>query len=677
MHSDQEQGGSFEEREDYYFVGRGRELDRFGRFLAGQPENRTLWHVSGTGGMGKTTLLAAFRRMADRAGASFLLVDSRDFPHREDEICRAILALLGVAPDELPGQGSGAAAWLDACIGALREQAKIRRVVLAFDTFEELTGIETWLRERLFARLSDRVLLIAAGRLQLGGAWAASPAWRERTLRISLDAFTREEAAAYALRCGLSGGEEAERVWRASLGHPLAMSLATAHRTGVAAGYQSPDGRSWLHEMADVWLKEAADAELRVLVEAASLPNRFDGSLLAAALGVPEVCSNAFDRLIRLSFIRKAEQGWVMHDIMRDAVSSYLRERAPDRCRTLSARLACCFADRILASAGTRNAVCEVGELYQFVGGEAIAAYYRGASALSLWEQVNSETVNEAEHYVRMQAASPSRTVSLAAIDPESRQEVRASFSEALPKASLQGVDPRAWYDMDNRCLFLLRGDNREVAGLAAIIPIHAGTLAFMEQDPFSAPYMATLSVAVRRSMATLPDDPVGWFIRAIDYRDWTDERNQNQIFSLLFSYVCSGRLLLASPPPIDSFMDAHERMGFEAVAGSEHGCYENFPAPMLILDTRGTQLAHLLSQLLRRQGIAWRQAEEASASEEWATNLSAREREAARLAAAGLSNAEIAMQLYISEVTVKKHLSAAYDKLGIRRRSQLAARLG
>jgi DNA-binding NarL/FixJ family response regulator len=52
-------------------------------------------------------------------------------------------------------------------------------------------------------------------------------------------------------------------------------------------------------------------------------------------------------------------------------------------------------------------------------------------------------------------------------------------------------------------------------------------------------------------------------------------------------------------------------------------------------------------------------------------------ERRVAELAAAGLSNKQIAERLYLSVGTVEVQLSRAYAKLGVRSRAQLPRRLG
>ena len=53
---------------------------------------------------------------------------------------------------------------------------------------------------------------------------------------------------------------------------------------------------------------------------------------------------------------------------------------------------------------------------------------------------------------------------------------------------------------------------------------------------------------------------------------------------------------------------------------------------------------------------------------------LTTRQREVLRLAVLGRGNAEIARLLYLSESTVKAHLSAAFAKLGVRSRSEASA---
>lgn len=57
------------------------------------------------------------------------------------------------------------------------------------------------------------------------------------------------------------------------------------------------------------------------------------------------------------------------------------------------------------------------------------------------------------------------------------------------------------------------------------------------------------------------------------------------------------------------------------------------------------------------------------------ADNLTPREKEAARIAASGQSNKEVAARMGLSVATVEQYLHRAFDKLGVERRSELTYR--
>jgi len=83
-----------------------------------------------------------------------------------------------------------------------------------------------------------------------------------------------------------------------------------------------------------------------------------------------------------------------------------------------------------------------------------------------------------------------------------------------------------------------------------------------------------------------------------------------------------------------------------------------------------------IAEQRLRALGVrTWRRGPSSSDADPL-SELTEREREVARLVAAGASNPEIAKVLFLSRKTVERHVSNALAKLGVRNRTELAARL-
>jgi DNA-binding CsgD family transcriptional regulator len=79
--------------------------------------------------------------------------------------------------------------------------------------------------------------------------------------------------------------------------------------------------------------------------------------------------------------------------------------------------------------------------------------------------------------------------------------------------------------------------------------------------------------------------------------------------------------------------------------------------------------LAPNLAQLYRRAAVR-------RATAAWPGGLTAREREVLRLVADGRTNREVARSLWISPLTVRRHLENTFEKLGVRSRAAAVARV-
>ena len=118
------------------------------------------------------------------------------------------------------------------------------------------------------------------------------------------------------------------------------------------------------------------------------------------------------------------------------------------------------------------------------------------------------------------------------------------------------------------------------------------------------------------------------------------------------------------------------------ALAAGAAGCCNSQAAPdvlrqvALVVGNGGLWIGQsLLQQLMAGTTQALAQKLQ-PIGDDWSALLSEREGQVARLVAGGSSNKEIAQHLEITERTVKAHLTAIFEKLGVRDRLQLSLRV-
>ena len=125
------------------------------------------------------------------------------------------------------------------------------------------------------------------------------------------------------------------------------------------------------------------------------------------------------------------------------------------------------------------------------------------------------------------------------------------------------------------------------------------------------------------------------------------------------------------------------EAQALQALALGAAGCCNSRAAPAVLQQVAAvvgngglwvgrSLLRKLVGATARRLGQLPAEGE----NDDWAALLSEREVQVSRLVANGASNKEIADRLAITERTVKAHLTAVFEKLGVRDRLQLSLRV-
>lgn len=676
MHDDKVKVGGSEERisvqidqlEQHYLVGRDTEIQYFLQQMIDGGQQGRILNLYGTGGVGKSYLIDEFRRRVVNVNAAFLLMDSRGFSHTPQDFCTQLLRMLGY-PMEMLQQITEPQALLELCHDILREKALTQKLVLALDTFEEMGDMEHWLREALLPQMYPEILIIIAGRFPLQGIWLSSPAWRHWIHRMPLGELDYLSVKQYLERSGISRESMIKQIWVKTRGHPLTLSLIVS--TTMIQNIQNlelVDEVEVFEHIVSIWLKEVPDDNLRELVETVAVIRHFNQEVLSYVLD-RQVKTDLFQRLVGLSFIRRVDRGWILHDLMRDAIGYELRLRQPEHYDWIWKRCIMYYYSRMTNQSKRKTIAWEAVEWYYYIGDHVVRNFCFQKSTPHLMEPLNSSNWAEAEQYLENRYINL-KEVCIPLQNLDTGEIFEYMVSKEVGLYPIKHIHLQELYELDRGIVKLMRDQQGAICGLTAIIPIHTGTLDYLLTHPLSSAYFQSLPDHKLKELRVPNEHIAGYFVKSIDVMDFEDVAIRTTAgLALISLLISSGYVVTTGPPELSFLKEFHLSLGCEQVKNVAHYDYDiNTPTPYYILDTRGSKLQDYLNKMIASFGLL----DQCKQPDDGMSMLSEREKEVVGLLVNGYTNQEIAADLYITEVTVKKHLTAVFRKLNVRNRTQL-----
>jgi DNA-binding winged helix-turn-helix (wHTH) protein len=296
------------------FVGREAEIEKFRAALAADEPPFVALHISGTGGVGKTTLLQEFARVAVENGRFVVRIDGRNTEPSAEGFLVALSQALGLE---------------QASLSAAIERWPAGGVLLV-DTYERLGPLDDWLRHTLLPQLPARSLVVIAGRNEPATAWRTDVAWAALTRISPLGNLDPDESRTYLSKCGVPPLHHDEAL-AFTRGHPLALSLMAdvMTRADRPAPTRLDSESEVVRLLLETFVREVPSREHRLALHTCVTAWVTTEPLLAAVLDRSDA-HDLFEWLGELSFIEHGPYGLFPHDLARDVVYMDFRWRDPD-----------------------------------------------------------------------------------------------------------------------------------------------------------------------------------------------------------------------------------------------------------------------------------------------------------------------------------------------------------
>jgi DNA-binding winged helix-turn-helix (wHTH) protein len=318
------------------FVGRDGEIELFRSALLADEPPFVVMHVTGPGGIGKTTLLQELARVAEEAGRPVVRIDGRNI---EPSAAGVAIALSRSHRSDAADVRSAVDAWP---AGG----------VLLVDTFELLAPVDEWLRSTLLPQLPARSLVVIAGRNEPAPQWRTDVAWAALTRIVPLGNLTAHESRTYLTRCGVAP-EQYDEALAFTRGHPLALSIIAdvLTRGDRLAASRLDNEPEVVRLLLQTFVRDVPSRDHRLALHTCVTAWATTEPLLAAVLERTDA-HDMFEWLAQLPFVEHGPYGLFPHDLARDVVYMDFRWRDPDAAFRVTERVLAYLYERFERTSG-------------------------------------------------------------------------------------------------------------------------------------------------------------------------------------------------------------------------------------------------------------------------------------------------------------------------------------
>jgi DNA-binding CsgD family transcriptional regulator len=614
-------------------IGRAQERARLTELLA--PDGPAAVFVHGPGGIGKTTLVTGTLASLP---LKTITLDGRQMEPTVAGALTAFGATLG-GPTPL----SAAA--------AVHQIAEAGVDVLVIDSFERLNLLDGWIRNELASALPASVTLLLVGRRGPNVAWRTAPGWRTLLAELVVGPMLDADVDLLLAVHGVSG-DQAERIRTFARGHPLAVVVAAealARSPGLPLGSGAP--ADVVEDLFAVLLDDLAPQE-RATVEAVSVLRRVTVPLLAAVVDGQDV-EEAWQALRLFPFTTTTATGLELSGVAAPVLMEALELRDPLRVRSLRARAARVILDSLAAGPDWQN----TADLLHLVQNPLIRNAYAPPGML----QHPVEQARADDHDQIVAIARRFTGASSATLTDRWWQVRRADFSVVRGRAGeVAGFSVTALLDDENRMPLddpamqavsaHLRHDPMPADAQAVVFRWALGAHSGEQPTPEVAALVIDLKrtylelrATLRRVYSVIADWPAAaTVLRVMGF----DALEEVAIGDRRFVLAC----LDFGPGGVDAWLGRHVL------------AEQSEASPTTAVHDRSA--SSQISAVPTPRRVDDRPA---------ALKLTAREQEVLALLADGMTNAQLAQALFISERTANRHVSNIFTKLGVHNRTQAA----